>query len=243
MNLPPTTNGTRTRDEKRIIDEIRAWIRGCIKELNPQGHQTSFTEDQLSRHIPPISPEDLPDTGSASGEPGIEGKPLEITLPQANSHRPKITVKSDGAAGESEGDGGGGEGEENENGEDGDGENTGGRPGNQGDEGSGDEGQSGNRSRIKTFRAFATGDEEESYTLVFRGKTGDAVNIQIFAHSDDGRTTPLPLKSAVDSATGSPVAHSGNTLQNIVIPDGENPLRLIVSPSHPGIYSIGAKVS
>jgi hypothetical protein len=236
-------NRGETSDEKKIIDEIRAWIKECITQLNPEGHQTSFTEDQLSRHIPPIAPEDLPDTGTATGEKDLGGSPLELTFPKPNSQLPKITVKSEGEEGKNAEKGSGGEGEENEDGDEGDGENTGGRAGNQGDQGSGEEGKSSAFSRIKSFRAFASGSEGETYTLVFRGKTGEAVNIQIFTHSDDGRTTPLSLKSAVDASTGSPIRHSGNTLHSIVIPDGDLPIRLTITPTHSGSYSVGAKVS
>jgi len=232
-----------TPEEKKIVDEIHRWIRECIKKLNPESHQTSFTENQLSKIIPPISPENLPETGKGAGESGIDGAPQDQINPSITKFRPKVLVKTDGTSGEDKGDSGGGNGEENEKGEEGDGTNTGGRLGNQGDQGGGGDGPSGKRSKVKSFRAFATGDESETYTLVVRGNQGAPVSLQILSHSDDGRTSPLSVRSVVDKKTGKVVEHSGNTIKGIAITEDNEPLILNITPSISGSYSIGIKVS
>jgi hypothetical protein len=202
---------------RRLVRDAFAWIRQCIKELNPALTGVSLDVPDLARYLPDDSPDGEEEVFAKNAEGGAESafnkstpqRPMPV---QADPAVPPQQDEWKEASGEQPGGGTGGGGDGGGGGGDGRGGDSTGR---------------GGKGRRRTrapesglavvLRSMIT---DDGYRLVIRSDRDFDGGLRLCAIGDDGGENPVEIDRAVSAAGASPLHTTGNVIRGVLLRAG-----------------------
>ena len=199
-----------TTPQKRILDDIKQWIREELLKLLPKVGTTDINETNVPRDLLDIEAGDPPEPGNKSEEEditGVAGKasdPAPMTPPiRAAVHaRPTTSKAGPGGAGRNQGTGGTASGPGPESG------------GNKGGTGGGEP------TEVKISTRFFRPSGGNEVTAVFRTDSPFKGYVRILLIGEDGATHPIQIEGCFDSK-GRKATFSGSEIINVTIRPGQ----------------------
>lgn len=199
-----------TTPQKRILDDIKQWIREELLKLLPKVGTTDINETNVPRDLLDIEAGDPPEPGNKSEEEditGVAGKasdPAPVTPPiRAAVHaRPNTSKAGPGGAGRNHGTGGTASGPGPESG------------GNKGGTGGGEP------TKVKISTRFFRPSGGNEVTAVFRTDSPFKGYVRILLIGEDGATHPIQIEGCFDSK-GRKATFSGSEIINVTIRPGQ----------------------
>lgn len=207
-----------TPEARRCVREAFAWIRQCIRELNPALTATSLDVPDLARYLPDDSPDGEEEVFDKTLENGTERSfnqsPPQRPIPVQTDHSvPPQSQEWTEASGEKPGGGMGG------------GKNEGGGGG--GSRGGGDStglgGSGRRRSRGQeagpslSLRSIVTTD---GYRLIVRSNSAYDGGLRLCAVGDDGGEDPVEIEKAISVSDGANLSTSGAVIRRVILSAG-----------------------
>jgi len=200
-----------TAEQKRILDDIKTWVREELVKLLPKVGSTDINETNVPRDLldiepgEPPEPEGQPEEEDFTGVAGSTSDPVPVTPPvrAAVQARPAASAAGPGGGGRNRGSGGT---------RTGPGPDTG---GNQGGTGRGKPSDINISTRF--FRPSGSGNE---VTAVFRSDSPFKGDVRILLAGEDGATEPVRIDTCLDGK-GHKVAFTGSDITNVRILPGQ----------------------
>jgi hypothetical protein len=228
-----------TPEARRLVREAFAWIRQCIKELNPALTATSLDVPDLARYLPDDSPDGEEEVFVKNADRGPEGafkqsapqRPMPVQTdptapPQQQQWQEAVGEHPGGGTGGSDKNGGGG-----------------GGTGAGGDDNTERGGKGRRRSRKSEpgpsliLRSIVT---EKGYRLVIRSDRDFEGGLRLNAIGDDGGEDPVDLDHAMSVTGGNAVRVSGAVMLGVSLRAG-TPEIVDVRLRSPGRLALSVK--
>lgn len=217
---------------KKILDEIKAWIREEVKKLNPHYSGSSFNENELAKYVPDEEPDDVPhDDAGTSNEESLEPKPTpdDLSIKPILPTPVASVAEASGSYGNTEHTDGEGDGD--------------GSGGGEGDGASGGEDE-GTTKGIATkppdisARSYRSGPNE--YQLLLRSPVRFSGAVRLYAVGEDGRHELIDVNGAqLGGSRGTKLILKNGAIHGIQLKPSE-PLRIVVRMSAPDRRSLTA---
>ena len=198
-----------TPEQKRILDDIKQWIREELVKLLPKAGSTDINETNVPRELLDIEPGEPPEPGKEPDEEDIIGVAGKVSDPVPV--KPPVIVAVHARATTASGRGGSGRNR-------GGGTTTGRGPGpgkTEGGTGGGD--ASDVRITSRFFRSSGAGKE---VTAILRSDSPFQGDVRILLIGEDGRTQPIQIESCTDGK-GRKKGFSGPEITSVKILPGQ----------------------
>lgn len=199
-----------TPEQKRILDNIKQWVREELIKLLPKAGSTDINETNVPRELLDIEPGEPPEPGKEPEEEdiiGVAGKvsdPIPVRPPVRAAVQARATTAS-GRGGSGRNRGGGGT-------------TTGPGPGpgkTEGGTGGGDA-----SDVIITSRFFRSSGAGKEVTVILRSDSPFQGDVRILLMGEDGTTQPVRIESCTDGK-GRKAGFSGSEITSLKILPGQ----------------------